>query len=51
MNGTTYRTLSKISGLRFVVTVSGTGGRFNILNLFIAIGNVEKKKLMISNEI
>lgn len=34
-----YRTLSKIYGLRFVITISGTSGRFNIVNLVVAIGS------------
>jgi P2X purinoceptor 4 len=34
-----YRTLSKIYGLRFVVSITGKGGRFNIVNLFVAIGS------------
>ena len=37
-DGIDYRILSKIYGLRFVVSITGTGGRFYIVNLFIAIG-------------
>jgi hypothetical protein len=37
---TDYRTLSKVHGLRFVVSISGKGGRFNIVNLFVAIGKI-----------
>ncbi|CAF3430901.1 unnamed protein product [Rotaria sp. Silwood1] len=39
INGTDYRTLSKIYGLRFVVSISGKGGQFNIVDLFVAIGS------------
>jgi hypothetical protein len=38
INDTDYRTLTKVYGLRFVVTISGRGGQFNIVNLFVAIG-------------
>lgn len=38
VNGTDYRTLTKMYGLRFVVTITGKGGQFNIVNLFVAIG-------------
>ncbi|CAF1096753.1 unnamed protein product [Adineta ricciae] len=37
--GRDRRTLSKVYGLRFVVTISGKGGQFNIVNLFVAIGS------------
>lgn len=37
----TYRTLTKFHGLRFVVTITGMGGRFDIVNLFVAIGKAE----------
>ncbi|CAF1082300.1 unnamed protein product [Rotaria sordida] len=39
INGTEYRTLSKIYGLRFIVAISGKGGKFDIVNLFVAIGS------------
>jgi cation transporter protein len=39
VNDTDYRILSKVYGLRFVVAISGRGGRFNIVNLFVAIGS------------
>ncbi|CAF3440095.1 unnamed protein product [Rotaria socialis] len=39
VNDTDYRTLSKVYGLRFVVAITGKGGQFNIVNLFIAIGS------------
>jgi len=39
INDTDYRTLSKVYGLRFVVAISGRGGLFNIVNLFVAIGS------------
>ncbi|CAF3453675.1 unnamed protein product [Rotaria sp. Silwood1] len=39
INGTNYRTLSKVYGLRFVIAITGKGGQFNIVNLFIAIGS------------
>ncbi|CAF0878887.1 unnamed protein product, partial [Didymodactylos carnosus] len=38
-NSTDYRTLIKVYGLRFIVTTTGQGGRFNIVNLFVAIGS------------
>ncbi|CAF4457173.1 unnamed protein product, partial [Adineta steineri] len=41
-NGTDYRILSKIYGLRFVIAISGNGGQFNIVNLFVAIGILTK---------
>jgi hypothetical protein len=37
-NDKDYRILSKIYGLRFVIAITGKGGRFNIVNLFVAIG-------------
>ncbi|CAF1510198.1 unnamed protein product, partial [Rotaria sp. Silwood1] len=39
INDTDYRTLSKIYGLRFVVAITGKGGQFDILDLFVAIGS------------
>ncbi|CAF3436226.1 unnamed protein product, partial [Rotaria sp. Silwood2] len=39
VNETNYRTLSKVYGLRFVISITGKGGQFNIVNLFIAIGS------------
>ncbi|CAF3898595.1 unnamed protein product [Adineta steineri] len=38
-NGVDYRTLTKVYGLRFVVSITGKGGQFNIVNLFLAIGS------------
>ncbi|CAF1358833.1 unnamed protein product [Didymodactylos carnosus] len=38
-NGTDYRTLVKLYGIRFIVTVTGQGGRFDAMNLFLAIGS------------
>ncbi len=43
-NGTEYRTLSKIYGLRFVVSITGQGGQFYIVNLFVAIGKNDRLK-------
>ena len=37
-NGIEYRTLTKIYGLRFILRISGNGGKFDIVNFFIAIG-------------
>ena len=37
-NGIQYRTLTKIYGLRFVLSVKGEGRRFDTVNLFVAIG-------------
>lgn len=42
VNETDYRTLSKVFGLRFVVVITGKGGQFNIVNLFVAIGKLIK---------
>ncbi|CAF0924769.1 unnamed protein product, partial [Rotaria sordida] len=39
LNNTTYRTLSKVHGLRFIVSISGIAGRFNAVQLFLAIGS------------
>ncbi|CAF1457331.1 unnamed protein product [Rotaria sordida] len=33
-----YRTTTKVYGLRFVLTIAGHGGRFDIRRLFLAIG-------------
>lgn len=30
--------LTKVYGLRFVISITGKGGQFNIVNLFLAIG-------------
>ena len=38
MNGIEYRTLTKIYGLRFVLSVKGEGRRFDAVELFVAIG-------------
>ncbi|CAF1277977.1 unnamed protein product [Adineta steineri] len=38
-DGVDYRTLTKVYGLRFVVSITGKGGQFNIVNLFLAIGS------------
>jgi hypothetical protein len=40
LNNTTYRILSKIHGLRFVVSITGSSGRFHPLQLFLAIGKI-----------
>jgi len=37
--GKDIRTLSKVYGIRFVITTTGQAGRFNIVNLFVAIGS------------
>ncbi|CAF4448061.1 unnamed protein product, partial [Rotaria magnacalcarata] len=37
VDGVDRRTLSKIYGLRFVISITGAGGQFNIVNLFVAI--------------
>ncbi|CAF4425908.1 unnamed protein product [Adineta steineri] len=39
LNGTNYRILSKVHGLRFVLSITGNGGKFNPLQLFLAIGS------------
>jgi hypothetical protein len=38
VNGKEYRTLTKVYGLRFILSIRGEGRRFNIVQLFIAIG-------------
>ena len=38
MNGKEYRTLTKVYGLRFVISISGKGRRFDIVQLFFAVG-------------
>jgi hypothetical protein len=38
-NDTDYRTLTKVYGLRFVVSITGKGGQFDIVNLVVAIGS------------
>jgi hypothetical protein len=38
INGIEYRTLTKVYGLRFVLSIRGKGRRFDIVHLFIAIG-------------
>jgi len=40
INDTDYRTLAKVYGIRFVVAITGKGGQFNIVNLFVAIGRI-----------
>jgi len=39
VNDTDFRTLYKVYGIRFIVTTTGQAGRFNIVNLFVAIGS------------
>ncbi|CAF2723992.1 unnamed protein product [Rotaria sp. Silwood2] len=48
LNGTTYRILSKIHGLRFVVSITGSSGRFNALQLFLAIGKIQSTTHIVS---
>ena len=38
VNGITYRTLTKIYGFRFILSIKGGGRRFDAVNLFVAIG-------------
>ncbi|CAF1072379.1 unnamed protein product [Rotaria sordida] len=38
-NETDYRTTTKVYGLRFILTIAGHGGRFDIRRLFLAIGS------------
>ena len=33
------RTLTKAYGIKFIITASGTGGKFNLTNLIIILGN------------
>lgn len=39
MNGTTYRTLVKAFGLRFIIQVSGKAGKFNFIPFFTTVGS------------
>jgi hypothetical protein len=39
LNDTDYRILYKAYGIRFVISVSGTGGRFNIVLMMMSIGS------------
>lgn len=38
VNGVEYRILYKAFGLRFIINVSGTAGKFNIVPLMLTIG-------------
>ena len=38
MNGKEYRVLYKAFGLRFIINVSGMGGKFNLVPLMMTIG-------------
>ncbi len=38
LNGKEYRTLTKMYGLRFVLTITGNGGRFDLYYLFLSVG-------------
>ena len=38
MNGIEHRTLTKVYGLRFILSVRGEGRRFDAVHLFVAIG-------------
>lgn len=38
VDGAEYRTLYKAYGLRFIINVSGTGGKFDIIPLMMTIG-------------
>ncbi len=51
INGTDYRTLSKIYGLRFVIAITGLGGQFYIVNLFVAIGKNNRLKYFSKNSL
>ena len=39
VNGTTYRTLVKAYGLRFIIQVSGKAGKFNFIPFFTTVGS------------
>ncbi|CAF0737727.1 unnamed protein product [Adineta steineri] len=39
INKTEYRTLTKVYGLRFVLSIRGKGRRFDVVRLFVAIGS------------
>jgi P2X purinoceptor 4 len=38
INNVTYRTLVKAYGLRFIITVTGKAGKFDVIPLFLTIG-------------
>jgi hypothetical protein len=38
MNGIEYRTLTKMYGLRFILTITGNGRRFDFYYLFLGVG-------------
>ncbi len=38
MNNTDYRVLYKAYGLRFIINVSGTAGKFSLIPLMLTIG-------------
>jgi hypothetical protein len=38
LNGKEYRTLTKMYGLRFVLTITGNGGKFDFYFLFLSVG-------------
>ena len=38
VDGIEYRTLTKIYGLRFILSVRGEGRKFDPVHLFVAIG-------------
>ena len=38
VNGIEYRTLTKMYGLRFILTITGEAGQFDFYYLFLAVG-------------
>ena len=47
MNGVEYRTVTKVYGLRFVLSIRGKGRQFHIVHLFFAIGMFFRNSLSI----
>ncbi len=39
-NGKEYRTLTKMYGLRFILTITGNGGKFDLYCLFLSVGEL-----------
>lgn len=51
VNDTEYRNLYKVYGLRFVISITGKGGQFNIVNLFVAIGKNDSYNVLLSKSL
>ena len=42
MNEKEYRTLTKVYGLRFVLTITGQAGKFDLYYLFLSVGEFSR---------